>query len=102
MPNCFQLIGKVTKTATSFAEIDDAICKELNVPMSETKYYLGWYDFIGLSLALGSSFDKIRQSLRPKEHDTPDDLHWAEQMLKIVDYLDEHYVSNAWAEIGRR
>jgi hypothetical protein len=102
MPNCFQLISKATGEPTAFAEIDVALCALLGAPVDPVNYVLGWYDTIGFRCALGDSFDTMREEFADNR-DNPQykPLFWS-RMLQCVDYLDAHYTTSAWAEIGKR
>ena len=91
MPNCLTLTSKATNEPTSFVQIDEEICAHLGVPVHPTKYVHGWYDTIGLCLAMGKTFDEQRRIFAE-----------CPELLKIIDYLDEHYIPDSWAEIGRR
>lgn len=94
MPNCFTLTRKSNLEAgpVKFVEIDAELCKHFNEPVDEVHWYLGWYDSIGLGLALGKSWDELRTWW--KEED-------AAQMLRIIDYLEENFTPNAWYQYGR-
>lgn len=85
MPNCFQLISKVTDEPERFALIDDDICTTLGVTPDPKYYYLGWYNCVGLAAACGKSFADMRQM-------------FSADMLPIIDYLDAHYTIECWAE----
>ena len=90
MPNCFQLISKDTGQAERFADIDESLCAHLNKEVDEKEYLNYWYDVLGLGIACGKSFDDLRNRCQPDD----------ELMLDIIDYLDQNYVPDAWAEGG--
>ena len=87
MPNCFSLTRKAAPEAgfVRFDIIDNELCAAFGVVPDEVQYYLGWYDSIGLMLAIGKSFADMR-------------VIWAgdTEILKVVDWLDEHFTSDAW------
>lgn len=95
MPNCFQLISKETGKPAVFAHIDTEMRIALGEPPDEDKYLHSWYDIVGLALAMGAELPAIRERFTNGESPWP-------EMVKIVDYLDEHYTSKAWAERSRR
>jgi hypothetical protein len=96
MPNCFQLTPKGATEPQALTEIDERIAREVfGEEPDEVRYCRGWYDCIGLMLAIGKSFDDMR---KPDENG----LTWSEDIMRIIDFLDKHYTSNAWAEVGRR
>jgi hypothetical protein len=94
MPNCFQLISKETGQPTAFNKIDDDICASLGIVPDAVKYYRGWYDFIGFMIAIGKPLGS--KELRKEVEDVDKDL------LPVLDFLEQHYTSDAWAQIGRR
>ena len=87
MPNCFQLTLKGATEASTLSSVDEAICAHLGVPVHPTRYVRGWFDCIGLSLAMGRDLAWIRERFS----DDPD-------MLRIASFLEEHYQVSAWAE----
>jgi hypothetical protein len=90
MPNCFSLQRKSAPDINvPFNQIDDEICAHMGITPDPDKYYLGWYNIIGLALACGQSFPQIINSLR--EYD--DKL-----LLDVAEYLNDHFTSNAWVE----
>ena len=91
MPNCFTLTKIGAKERSLFSDIDDEMREHFGEPPDEKKYLWCWYDTIGLALAMGKSWDDMRSW---------NDM--SESFLKMVDYLEERYTSDCWAEIGRR
>lgn len=88
MPACFRLISKTTNQPTKFQEIDDAMRAEFGQPPDPDRWLEGWYDSVGFALAVGKDFQWCRENF--------------EFTLPIVDYLDKHYTSDSWTEIGKR
>ena len=87
MPNCFKLISKATGEAASLCKVDEELCAVLDVPVSPVRYVEGWFDCIGLGLALGCNWEQLTKK-----------YHNDEPLLKCIAYLSEHYTSDAWAE----
>ena len=87
MPNCFSLTPKGETRPQNLNSVDEALCKALGEPVSNTLWCRDWYNYIGLLLACGKTFDEIREVCC----DSP-------EMLQVIDFLDAHYVSNAWYE----
>ena len=106
MPNCFQLTRKGHTEPTTLQAIDAELCQNLDLPFSENKWACGWYDLIGFSLACGRSFDEITDAIKVGcIKDANKDIAQREhgyQLLRINHYLNEHFTSDAWVEIGRR
>jgi hypothetical protein len=88
-PHCFQFINKMTGVADNFPEIDDQICAFLGVKPDPVNYYMGWYDTIGFRVAMGDTFDQIRE-----------DRYVASEpkLIRILDWLDARYTTRAWYE----
>lgn len=89
MPNCFTLTPKADPSAgpECLATIDEKLCAYLGVPVDPKYYAHGWYDIIGLLLAIGKPWDDIRSSLS----DAP-------TLLQITDWLEANYIPACWAE----
>ena len=85
MPNCFTLTDKTTGERAVFAYIDNDMRKHFNQPDDPDKYLWGWYDIIGLGLALGNSWDELRSINATYP-----------EMLDVIDYLEERYTPDAW------
>lgn len=94
MPAYLQLFPKGSNTPARFGQIDDAMCAHFGVTPDPNQYYRFWYDIEGFGLATGHSFD----DMRARDEDAPPE----ESRRTIIDWLDEHYTSNAWTEIGKR
>jgi hypothetical protein len=92
MPSCFQLRVKGEKQPSTFVSIDDRICEMFGVTPDPKSYFAGWYDSIGLRLAIGRSFTEIIEEFAKVDAD------WARQHHKIAVWLNEHYTSDAWYE----
>ena len=107
MAICFQLFRKGEPEPTSLSKIDEELCKLLNLPVDPVKYVASWYDTIGFRLALGKSFQEIREDfgvIRDGEHvgwTSQDDI-MLDQWFQILDYLEENYSPNSWTEVGKR
>lgn len=102
MPVHFQLLSKETKKPVSLSAIDESICKDvLNVPVHQRRYGGGdapgnfnWFDTIGFHIAIG----KPLGSPELRNHFLESSL-WAEEkplIIKILDYLEEHYTSESF------
>ena len=87
MPNCFILTLKGQDKPSSLLDVDEAICKHLEVEVDPTRYVEGWYYNIGLALACGEDWAWLRHRYK----DYPKDL-------AIINYLEANYTVSAWAE----
>lgn len=90
MPNCFTLLDKETNKQVSFQEVDDRICEWFSVTPDPKYYFERWFDIIGLAIACGKELGS--QELRDC---FPEDIY-----NEIVLFLEKHYTSNAWAQVG--
>ena len=52
MANYFTLTKKGETESSKFADIDNEMCAALNKKPDTVKYYLTWYDTIGIALAV--------------------------------------------------
>jgi hypothetical protein len=109
MPNCFQLFRKSDpKTPVRFAVIDEELCALLNEPVNPVRYVVGWFDIIGFRIAGGKPLGSkelrgsIIQDLNIGKRKDPEEEEFCAQVLKALDYLEEHFTSYAWVQIGRR
>jgi len=89
MPNCFSLTRKsdVAAGPVPLITIDEEICKHFGVEPDPKWYYRSWFDTIGLTLAMGKSFEWIINESR-----------FTPETIAIARFLDEHFTPDAWAE----
>jgi hypothetical protein len=76
-----------------FVEIDEEMCAHFGVAVHETSYYCGWYDWIGDRIAVGQSFEKMREDIRAVTTLSAADL---QRTLEIIDFLDARFTTDAW------
>ena len=101
MPNCFQLFPKGTDKPAVLQGIDEAICKRFDWPCHEKWWVEGWYNVVGWGIAvkghpLGSPELRAYVS-KITDHDATRKV----KMLRILDFLEDSYSSNAWVQIGK-
>jgi hypothetical protein len=86
MPVCFTLTRKADLAAgpVSFQQIDDEMCKHFGVEPDKVEYYQRWYDTVGLALACGHDWPKIKEIFPGK--------------AEIIDWLAENFTQDAWSE----
>ena len=89
MPNCFSLTKRGEDKAMLLQKVDAALWEhfEGGEPEGNSQWYRYWYNTIGLDLAMGRTWEQIREALPENS-----------KMFVVVDYLKEHYVSDAWYE----
>jgi len=89
MPGCFSFQRKndPDQKNVPFNLIDDEMRVHFGAEPDPIRYYYGWYDHIGLALAMGQSLEQIRD--RFKELDEP-------MGISITEWLMEHFNTNAY------
>jgi hypothetical protein len=94
MPNVFSLsrISDPERTLCRFVDIDEELCAHFGVAPDPKTYYHRWYNFIGLGLSTGRTWDDMIAICT----ETGDSL-----MIDIISYLRERYSSDAWHEARR-
>lgn len=107
MPNCFSLTRKSDLKAgpVKLTTIDEEMCKHFNVPCDPKLWYHYWYDIIGFGIATGKSLDDQRKIIEEQIIRNTEDSEydsWDKRTLEIINWLDENFTSDTWAEIGRR
>jgi hypothetical protein len=103
MPNCFSLTRKTDKDAgpVSLQQVDDEMRRHFKEPSDPGNWLWSWDNTIGLGLSLGRSFDHIIQECHTNLAQYPEDVGYYKRKLSIAEYLNDHFVSAAWAEIGK-
>ena len=98
MPVCFQLIDKTTDKPAILQDIDREMCKHFKQPCDKVKYFAGWYDCIGLRLALGDSFEKIREEFIGyiKEDKSEGEVNYYSLQCEIITWLEENYTPTSF------
>jgi hypothetical protein len=102
MPNCFSLTRKSTGQVAILQEVDTEMRKHFKEPPDPDHWLWSWYNTIGLRLALGRTFTDIIQECHSNIIEYPEDKDYYNRKLEIAKYLNQHLVSDAWAEIGKR
>jgi hypothetical protein len=84
MPRCFALYPKGGTEKISLQDVDKELCEFFGVKVSETEWLGNWYNTIGLSLAIGHDWGKIRE--------------FFPEMKNIIDFMEENYTPDSWKE----
>lgn len=63
----------------------------------------GWYDSIGQRVAFGSDFAAVRAAFERTIRESPikGEREHYQDLIRILDYLDEHYTTDSGARIGK-
>lgn len=86
MAVCFQLSKKGADTFTpeKLSAVDDDLCEYVGATPDSSKYYREWVDIEGLYLAIGKSFEYIRENVDPSRR-------------VITDFLEKYYDVNSFS-----
>lgn len=104
MPNYFFIYRKSdpARTPVPFAQIDQELCKYLNVVPDKERFYHGWYDNIGDMVSLGYTFSEIKNKIIEIKN-KPEylkDTSW-NKLLKVAEWFEEGFLSEAWYDRRR-
>jgi len=103
VPNCFQLARKSEpEKPIALSVIDEEMCKQFNAEVDPVKYHAYWYDIIGFKLAMGKSFIQIVASLAKLMIEMPQHKDEYLHLIEIALWLNDNFVVDTWAEIGKR
>ena len=102
MPNCFTLTREGESKPASLQAIDDEMRIAFGEEPDEERWLWGWYDTIGYGLAMGRTWEQLREQFAEDPAESERTNMFRRRMLAVIDWLDEHYTPNAWAEVGRR
>ena len=97
MPNCFQLTRKGEDKPMLLQAIDDEMCAAFGEPTDPNKWLWNWYDTIGLGLALGHDWQKLREIYEPEDADD----WFYHRLMRVIDWLEQNFTAYAWTERGR-
>lgn len=67
----------------SFNKVDSEMCKHFGVECDPVNWYENWYNTLGFSLALGHTWEQIRQDWPHKKD--------------IIDWMEKNYDANSWS-----
>jgi len=101
MPNYFSLTKRGDKSPTNLQDIDIAMCEHFGVPVHPKYWYCDWYNIEGLYLAIGRSWEYMRDDMREQAYVSmlKGDHEYAakcEHHLAIIDWLEANFVTDAW------
>ena len=102
MPACFTLTRKGESKPASLQAIDDEMRIEFGEEPDPERWLWGWYDTIGLGLALGRDWTQLREQFAEDPDESERTNMFRRRMLAVIDWLEANYVPNTWAERGRR
>ena len=95
MANCFTLTRKGESKPASLQAIDDEMRIEFGEEPDEDHWLWGWYDTIGYGLALGRDLAQLREQFAEDPAESERINMSRRRMLVVIDWLDEHYTTNA-------
>lgn len=83
MPNCFTLTRIGETQPSTLARVDEELCRYFGEPVDDSRYFASWVDCEGFALALGLSWEWMREE-------------WPAR-IQIIDYLCSNYEADAFA-----
>lgn len=87
MPSCYQLARKTTPKSfvpLALQQVDKEMCEHFNVPCDEKLWFRNWHNWLGFGLAVGWSFDKLRETFPEQEN------------IEIINWIEENYEVSAF------
>lgn len=100
MPVCFQLYRIGSQTPEIFQKLDDEMREHFGAPPDPDHYLNGWYDSIGIRLAMGKSFHQIKEEFEKYreefkvEASEKSDIYG--NLLCILEYIKERFTPNSF------
>lgn len=85
MPSCFSLTPKGESEPRILQEVDDKMWVDFGGVPDPDKWFRNWYNWLGLALACGRTFEDIAETFS----DMPGDI-------EVIKYIEEHYTVNSW------
>lgn len=83
--------------------VDEGVCDLLGLLVNEREWAIGWYDYIGLRLALGHTREQIERSImddlkhyRNAGPEYAKELERSYQRLVVLLWLDTNYIVDNW------
>ena len=98
MPNCFTLTRKGESKPANLQEIDDEMRQAFCEEPDEVRWLWGWYDTIGFGLAMGRTWEQLREQFAEDPAESERTNMFRRRMLAVIYWLETHYVFNAWTE----
>lgn len=86
MAHVFTLTKMGEDRPTNIIDIDTMICEAVGDKVDKKLYCRGWYDIIGLALACGLSWNKIREDI----------LGPASKLHPVLDYLEHNFIAKCY------
>lgn len=85
MSNYFTLTRNGSDKPAAFTLIDEEICQHFGAPVDDDRYFMEWYNTIGLGLAIGKTWEQLEEIFK----NSP-------TTLKIISFLRNNYTADAW------
>ena len=86
MPNCFTLTPKGEQVPAKLQDVDNKLREAFHQPPDEEHWLWGWYDTIGLALAVGKDWEWIYANFE------------GENILAAAHWLEGRYEVDCWYE----
>ena len=86
MPSCFQLTKKGEQAPARLQTVDDEMRVAFGADPDPDKWFEQWYNTIGLGLAMGHDWVKLREIFKETA------------LVAVVDWLEANYTTDSWYE----
>jgi hypothetical protein len=93
MPNCFQLTKKGETGPMKLQQVDDLMRAEFGEPPSDTEWCFGWYDGIGLMMALGHNEARCKELIDDWYENSPR----REALQRVNEWLWREFTVDSWS-----
>lgn len=97
MPNYYSLTRKSAPEGgpVHAQQIDDEMRVHFGAPPSATEWFRQWKDYVGMYLAMGRTFEYLRNLPNYNNEPWPENLK--REWIEVIDWLDANFVADAWA-----
>ena len=86
MANCFTLTPKGETKPAKLQDVDNKLREAFHQPPSDTEWLWGWYNTIGLALAMGKDWSWVRETFD------------SERLVAVANWLEGRYEVDSWCE----
>lgn len=98
MPSCVQFKSRASSEIAMLAAVDESVCSHFHVDPDPERFYEGWFDTIGLLLAMDRRGVELRDEIRRVWGDDDSQM---KLMLELAKFLEATYDIGSWTVIGK-
>lgn len=93
-----QFTNRITGVLETMAEVDEAICAHLSIPVDEKEYAHHWFYSVGLLFATEYRGVELRDEIREWWADDGDRM---DALVEIAKFLEENYHIYSFTTVGK-